>query len=90
MKQFLLLLTAVMIFFPRLTGQQPGFRVQKLDSFITKAMNDWHLMGLSMAIVKKDSVILAKGYGYRDLAKKLPMDENTLFPIASCSKTFTI
>lgn len=46
-------------------------------------------MGLSIAIIKKDSILFAKGYGYRDFANHLPVDENTLFPIASCSKTFT-
>ena len=70
-------------------GQLSGFQINKLDSFISKAMNDWHLMGLAIGIVKKDSVILAKGYGYRDYLNKLPVTENTVFPIASCSKTFT-
>ena len=64
-------------------------QTEKLDSFITKAMNDWHLMGLAISIVKKDSVLLAKGYGYRDYMNKLSVNENTVFPIASCSKTFT-
>ena len=86
----LFFLPAVMIFFSaRLFCQQPGLPTEQLDSFITKAMNDWHLMGLAIAIVKKDSVILAKGYGYRDYMNKLPVTENTAFPIASCSKTFT-
>ena len=52
-------------------------------------MTDWHLMGLAVAVVKKDSVLFAKGYGYRDYRNKLPVTENTLFPIASCSKSFT-
>ena len=52
-------------------------------------MTDWNLVGLALAIVKKDTVILTKGYGYRDYMKKLPVNENTVFPIASCSKTFT-
>jgi len=83
-------LLAVMIIFPAcLFCQSPHFPTEKLDSFITKAMNDWHLMGLAIAIVKKDSVILAKGYGYRDYMNRLPVNENTVFPIASCSKTFT-
>ncbi len=85
----LLLLTAAIMFSSYLSGQRPDFPIKKIDSFITRAMNDWHLMGLSLAIVKKDSLLLAKGYGYRDFANKLPMDENTLFPIASCSKIFT-
>ena len=65
-------------------GQPSQLPIEKLDSFITKAMNDWHLVGLALAIVKKDSVLLAKGYGYRDYANKLPVNENTIFPIASC------
>lgn len=89
MKQFLILLTSVIIFSSGLCGQQRGFPINQLDSFVTKAMSDWDLMGLSVAIIKKDSVLVAKGYGYRDFANKLPMNENTLFPIASCSKTFT-
>ena len=89
MRHILFLLIAINILLPRLFCQQPGFPTEKLDSFITKAMNDWHLMGLAIAIVKKDSVLLAKGYGYRDYTNKLPVNENTIFPIASCSKTFT-
>ena len=88
MKRYYLVLTGMII-----AGcsfcQPKNFPVEKLDSFIAKAMNDWHLMGLAVGIVKKDSVILTKGYGYRDFANKLPVTENTNFPIASCSKAFT-
>ena len=89
MKHFLFLLTSATIFSPGLFCQEAAFPIKKLDSFITKTMNDWHAMGLSIAIVKKDSVLVGKGYGFRDFANKLPVTENTLFPIASCSKTFT-
>ena len=89
MNRFFLMLAEMFIFPALLFCQPPHFPTDKLDSFITKAMNDWHLMGLAIGIVKKDSVILAKGYGYRDYMNKLPVTENTVFPIASCSKTFT-
>jgi CubicO group peptidase (beta-lactamase class C family) len=90
MKRFLFLLTGIINFSAHLICQPSQFPTERLDSFITKAMDDWHLMGLAIAIVKKDSVILAKGYGYRDYMNKLPVTENTDFPIASCSKTFNI
>jgi CubicO group peptidase (beta-lactamase class C family) len=61
---------------------------QKIDSFVSKAMSDWHTMGVAVAIVSKDSILLQKGYGYSNYARRLPVTPNTLFPIASCSKTF--
>ncbi|MCX6169848.1 MAG: serine hydrolase [Ignavibacteriales bacterium] len=64
-------------------------KIKRIDSLITKAMTDWKMPGFSVAIVKNDSVIFAKGYGVKDIAKNEPVDENTLFVIASCSKAFT-
>ena len=89
MNSLRVLFAGMIIFSNSSFSQSSQFQTEKLDSFVTKAMNDWHLMGLAIAIVKKDSVILAKGYGYRDFFNKLPVTENTSFPIASVSKTFT-
>jgi CubicO group peptidase (beta-lactamase class C family) len=70
-------------------GQSSNFSIEKLDSFISKTMDEWHLPGLAVGIVKKDSIVFIKGYGYRDLENHLPVTPNTVFPVASCSKTFT-
>ena len=32
---------------------------------------------------------MLREFGYRDLEQQLPVDENTVFPIASCTKAFT-
>ena len=64
-------------------------KLEKIDSTIQHAMKDWKIPGFAVAIVKNDSVIFAKGYGVRDLRTNEPVDENTLFMIASCSKAFT-
>src|SRR5215467_13151092 len=89
MNHLRILLAGMIIFSTSSFSQSSHFQTERLDSFVAKAMNDWHLMGLAVAIVKKDSVIMAKGYGYRDFFNKLPVTENTSFPIASVSKTFT-
>jgi CubicO group peptidase (beta-lactamase class C family) len=44
---------------------------------------------MAIAIVKDDKTVFAKGYGTRELGKNSPVDENTLFAIASNSKAFT-
>ncbi|OGD18446.1 MAG: hypothetical protein A2Y69_03645, partial [Candidatus Aminicenantes bacterium RBG_13_59_9] len=60
-----------------------------LDAYILKAMKDWELPGLAVAVVKDDKVLLAKGYGLREVGNTDPVDENTLFAIGSNTKAFT-
>jgi CubicO group peptidase (beta-lactamase class C family) len=60
-----------------------------VDRYIDSLLKDWNIPGLALGIVYKDQLIYAKGYGYRDLEKKLPVNATTLFPIASNTKLFT-
>jgi len=70
----------------RVAAQEP---FPALDAYITKAMADWKVPGLSLAIVRNDSVVYAKGYGLQRLGTSTPVDERTLFEIGSSSKSFT-
>ncbi|HEV8080857.1 MAG TPA: serine hydrolase [Chitinophagaceae bacterium] len=60
-----------------------------VDRYIDSLLKDWNVPGLALGIVYKDQLIYSKGYGYRDLEKKLPVDTKTIFPIASNTKLFT-
>jgi CubicO group peptidase (beta-lactamase class C family) len=44
--------------------------------------------GMSVAVLHKQQVILARGFGVADVAKGTPATENTPYPIASLTKTF--
>ena len=68
---------------------QPSFITDSLNNYILQGMKDWDIPGLAIAIVKDGKVVLMKGYGVRDLQTNEPVDENTLFMIASNSKLFT-
>ena len=59
------------------------------DDYVNKAMKEWEVPGIAIAIVKDDRVVLAKGYGVRKLGDPAPVDERTLFAIGSSSKAFT-
>jgi CubicO group peptidase (beta-lactamase class C family) len=45
--------------------------------------------GMSIVIVYGDDVLLAKGFGYADLEKKIPADTQTVYRIGSVTKVFT-
>ena len=60
-----------------------------LDAYVAKSMKEWKVPGVAIAIVKKDSIVYAKGYGTRTLGQLQPVDQNTVFAIGSSSKAFT-
>lgn len=69
--------------------QQPSFIENNLDAYIKQGLKDWNLPGLAIAIVKDGKTVVMKGYGLADIKTQTPVDENTLFMIASNSKLFT-
>jgi CubicO group peptidase (beta-lactamase class C family) len=60
-----------------------------LEAYIAKAVQTWKVPGLSVAVVRNDSVVYAKGFGTLSSQNKTPVDERTLFEIGSSSKAFT-
>ena len=63
--------------------------LQGLDAYVTEAMANWSTPGLAVAVVKDDRVVLAKGYGVRQLGQDTPVDAETVFAVASITKGFT-
>lgn len=66
--------------------QAPG---AEFEEYVNKAIKDWDVPGVAIAIVKDDKIVFAKGFGVRELNKPAPVDEHTLFAIGSSSKAFT-
>src|SRR6185312_612387 len=60
-----------------------------LDSYVHGAMTQWKVPGLAIAVVKDGHVVMARGYGVRELGKPGRIDADTLFDIASNTKAFT-
>ena len=46
-------------------------------------------MGLSIAVTRGPEVVLARGYGYSNLAAKTPATADTRYQIGSVTKQFT-
>ncbi len=64
-------------------------KLKGFDQYMEKTLKDWNTPGACVGIVVKDKLVFAKGYGYRDYGKKLPVTPNTLYQIASNTKLFT-
>ena len=64
--------------------------LQGLDGYVKQVMHDWHVPGLAIAVVQDGKVVLARGYGVRELGTPGKVDADTLFDIGSNSKAFTV
>lgn len=68
---------------------QSSLNEKTLDKKLKELQEATQTVGFSVAIVKGNELVYAKGFGYRDLEQQLKTDENTLFAIGSSSKAFT-
>jgi CubicO group peptidase (beta-lactamase class C family) len=62
---------------------------EQLRNYITEEVSSRKITGLSVAVVDSAGVLLSDGFGYADRENTIPADSNTIFPIASITKTFT-
>lgn len=63
--------------------------LEALSEAIEQARLAWGVPGLAVAIVRKDRVLLSRGFGTREFGGNQAVDEDTLFSIASNTKAFT-
>jgi CubicO group peptidase (beta-lactamase class C family) len=62
---------------------------QNLDSVVQRALTEFEVPGIAVAVVKDGQIVLAKGYGVKRLGDPSPVTSQTLFGIASNTKAFT-
>ena len=60
------------------------------DKFVEGELKKWNTPGAAVVVVKNGKVVLQRGYGLRNIEKKLPMTAQTIQPIASITKSFTV
>jgi CubicO group peptidase (beta-lactamase class C family) len=63
--------------------------MKDFPTFVDEVMRDWQVPGAAIAIVKDGQVVLAEGFGVRNVTEGLPVTPSTVFGIASCTKAFT-
>ena len=63
-------------------------QVAAIDALVRKTVRDQHIAGASLGVGINGVAVFARGYGYRDLARRLPATPTTVYNIASMSKQF--
>src|SRR5687767_10562295 len=64
-------------------------KLAKIEKEIEEKRKELGVPGVAVAIVKDDKVVFQRGFGWRDVERKLPVTADTLFAIGSCTKAFT-
>jgi len=63
--------------------------IANFKAYIEKEMSKNKIVGLSVAVVDTNGILLAEGFGKADKDNNISANSSTLFPIASITKTFT-
>jgi len=76
---------------PIAIGPSPTYRdvVLKLRTAIKRELKAKNVPAFSIALVDKDGIVWAKGFGFQDADKKIPADARTIYRVGSVSKLFT-
>lgn len=70
----------------RLTAQHAP---KDIDAYVTRSLKRFEQPGVAIAVVRDGKVLFQQGWGVRTLGESARVDENTLFQIASNSKSVT-
>lgn len=62
---------------------------KQIDTIIRHDLQQGHIPGASVLIIKNGKVFLNKGYGYQNIEKKINATPSTKYEIASNTKAFT-
>jgi len=64
-------------------------RTQRIAEVIRNTMRKEGIPGVSVAVIDRGEIVWARGFGWRDVGKRLPVDTDTQFQVASISKPVT-
>ena len=87
-----ILMSAFLVFGFGVAGsnaQESKLDEKDLDAFIEKTREEYNVPGVSVTVVEDGEVVYLKGFGVRKVGTQEKVDENTIFQLASVTKTFT-
>lgn len=83
------LLAALVILLPAVARAALPEALADFDAYVERTLRELEVPGAAVAIVKDGEVVLARGFGVRELGRPGRVDEHTIFAVASHTKAFT-
>ena len=71
-----------------LSAQTTAVR-DSIDRFLQAELTRQRIPGMSVAVLRGESVILSRGYGFANVEHRVPATDSTLYMVGSLSKPFT-
>ena len=63
--------------------------LEAMDAYIEKFLKQWEIKGASLSVMRNDSLVYSKGYGWADQEAGEPMTPGKILRMASVSKLIT-
>src|SRR6266704_3677181 len=73
---------------PAAAAQTPA-TLDSIDRYVRTEVTRYRIPGLSLAVLRGDSVVLARGYGYANVEHRVPATDSTVYQSGSVGKQFT-
>jgi CubicO group peptidase (beta-lactamase class C family) len=74
---------------PPWAAAQVEGRLADVDRYLRDEVRRERIPGLSVAVLRKDRVLLARGYGFADVENRVPATDSTIYQSGSLGKQFT-
>ena len=72
-----------------LSGPELEKVFREFERQVEKALRDFQVPGMAVAVVQEDRVVYSKGFGVKEIGKQESVDPHTRFQVGSTSKAFT-
>ena len=82
-------LVFVFLLLTGITGFSQGLSSKQIDSLVQKTMETFDVPGMAVAVLKDGEIVSKNSYGIRSVRTGEPVNNQTLFGVASNTKAFT-
>jgi CubicO group peptidase (beta-lactamase class C family) len=80
---------ACLVSFATVTAAQTPAPIAAVEQYVRAELARQRIPGLSVAILRGDRLVLARGYGYANLEHRVKATDSTVYQVGSVTKQFT-